>query len=278
MSIYAIGDVQGCFGDLQRLLAQLSFRPQADRLWFVGDLVNRGPQSLDVLRFVRDLGDGALTVLGNHDLHLLAAAAGVRRIGPKDTFTDVLEAPDRDELLDWLRSRPLMHFDPERDLALIHAGLAPEWDIEAALARAAEVEAVLRSPGRDAFFRQMYGDRPDRWSDGLAGADRLRLILNCFTRLRLCDREGRLHFAAKGTAYGRGDGLIPWFDAPGRKSAAVTVVFGHWSMLGRYQAPGLYALDSGCVWGGALTALRLDANTPEWHGVSCPAYCEPGQD
>jgi bis(5'-nucleosyl)-tetraphosphatase (symmetrical) len=277
MAIYAIGDVQGCFDDLRRLLDRLSFGA-GDTLWLVGDLVNRGPRSAEVLRFVRDLGERAVTVLGNHDLHLLAAAAGVRRIGPKDTFTDVLDAPDRDELLDWLRSRPLMHFDPARNVALIHAGLAPEWDPGSARSLAAEVEAALRSPRHREFFRHMYGDRPDRWSEGLAGPDRLRFIVNCFTRLRLCHADGRPDFAAKGTAYGRSDALIPWFDAPGRKSAAATVVFGHWSMLGRYHRPGLFALDSGCVWGGALTALRLDSDPPEWHGLPCPVHCEPGQD
>jgi bis(5'-nucleosyl)-tetraphosphatase (symmetrical) len=245
-------------------------------LWFVGDLVNRGPQSLDALRFVRDLGDAAITVLGNHDLHLLAAAAGVRRIGTKDTFTDVLDAPDSEELIEWLCRRPLLHFDSGRNTLLIHAGLAPQWDVATAVCCAGEVETVLRSAGRHEFLGAMYGDEPDQWRDDLQGIDRLRFILNCFTRLRLCDPQGRLRIAAAGAPYGRGDSLLPWFDVPGRCSAGVNIIFGHWSMLGRYQAPRLFGLDSGCVWGGALSALRVDAAAPEWYGVECPMYCKPG--
>jgi bis(5'-nucleosyl)-tetraphosphatase (symmetrical) len=275
MAIYAIGDVQGCMKELRSLLAEMAFRPEIDTLWFVGDLVNRGPDSLGALRFVHDLGDRAVTVLGNHDLHLLAAAAGVRRIGPKDTFRDVLEAPDRDELLDWLRHRPLMYVDPKSDIALIHAGLAPQWDRPTALRCAAEVERVLRSDAHAEFLAAMYGDQPDRWSETLTGKGRLRFILNCFTRLRLCARDGRLLFSAQGPAFGRDDDLIPWFDVPNRASAGTGIVFGHWSMLGRYWAPGLCALDSGCVWGGSLTAVRIDCEAPEWFSVPCPCYSEP---
>lgn len=278
MAVYAIGDIQGCYDELRALLERLAFKADRDRLWFVGDLVNRGPKSLEVLRFVRDLDGNAITVLGNHDLHLLATAAGSRRQNPLDTFDKVLAAPDREVLVDWLRQRPLLHQDADSAFVLIHAGLAPQWDIPQAKSCAAEVEATLRADGYRAFLAAMYGDRPDLWRDDLRGIDRLRFSLNCFTRLRLCDRDGRLHLREKGGPWGRSDALVPWFDAPGRASAGTDIVFGHWSMLGRHQAPGIYALDSGCVWGGALTALRLDGEDREWYGVPCAGHCQPGEE
>ncbi len=276
MAVYAIGDIQGCYDELRALLKRLAFSTDRDRLWFVGDLVNRGPKSLEVLRFVRDLDGNAITVLGNHDLHLLAAAAGGRRPNPLDTFDEVLTVPDRDDLIDWLRHRPLLHQNADSTCIMVHAGLAPQWDIARAKACAAEVEAALRSDDYRDFLAAMYGDRPDLWSDDHQGIDRLRFSLNCFTRLRLCDRDGRLHLREKGGPWGRSDGLVPWFDAPGRASAGTDIVFGHWSMLGRHQAPGVYALDSGCVWGGALTALRLDGEGREWYDVPCAGHCRPG--
>lgn len=277
MAVYAIGDVQGCYGELIELLAQIEFDPDNDRLWFVGDLVNRGPASLEVLRFVKSLEDCAVTVLGNHDLHLLAIAAGTRDPGPGDTFHAILAAPDRDGLIDWLRRRPLLYHDAALGHTLIHAGLPPQWDLALAARCAGEAEAVLRSDGYTDFLRDMYGGQPDLWSERLHGIDRLRFILNCYTRLRFCDAEGRIHLKEKGSPFGRSDGLTPWFDIPGRASAGLRLVFGHWSTLGRYHAPGIYALDSGCVWGGALTALRLDGE-PQWISLPCAGYCRPGEE
>jgi len=277
MAVYAIGDVQGCQRELTTLLSLLDFNPDADRLWFVGDLVNRGPASLEALRFVMSLGTSAVTVLGNHDLHLLAVAAGVRDAGPGDTFEEILAAPDRDALLDWLRQRPLLHHDAALGYTMIHAGLPPQWDLAQAAACAAEVEAVLRAPDHSAFLRAMYGSKPDHWSEELRGIDRLRFILNCLTRLRLCDAEGRIHLKEKGSPFGRTDDLKPWFDIPDRASAGLRLVFGHWSTLGRYHARNVFALDSGCVWGGALTALRLDGQ-PRWYSLPCAGYCRPGEE
>ncbi len=277
MAVYAIGDVQGCQRELMTLLSLLEFNPDSDRLWFVGDLVNRGPNSLEVLRFVKSLGDRAVTVLGNHDLHLLAIATGTREPGPGDTFGDILAAPDRAELIDWLRRLPLLHHDAGLGYTMIHAGLPPQWDLAQAAGCAAELEAVLRSDDYVAFLRDMYGGKPDWWSEDLRGTDRLRFILNCYTRLRFCDAHGRIHLKEKGSPFEREDDLKPWFEFPGRASAGLNLVFGHWSTLGRYHAPGVCALDSGCVWGGALTALRLDGE-PQWISLPCAGYCRPGEE
>ena len=262
MAIYAIGDLQGCHDVLQRLLDHIRFDPARDRLWFAGDLINRGPQSLQTLRFVHGLGSAALSVLGNHDLHLLAVANGGRR-GRRDTLDDILHAPDRDELLGWLRRQPLLHEAPEQGLALLHAGLPPQWDLAQARACAREVEAALRGEDCARLLRHMYGDQPDRWDEELRGIERLRFIVNCFTRLRYCDAEGRLDPGPKETPGPRDDGLMPWFAVPGRRSAGTTVLFGHWSTLGKVHWPEhrVYGLDTGAVWGGRLTALRLDDQT-----------------
>jgi bis(5'-nucleosyl)-tetraphosphatase (symmetrical) len=256
MAVYAIGDVQGCFAELRQLLEKVHFDPVADRLWFTGDLVNRGPRSLETLRFVRALGDRAVTVLGNHDLHLLAVAHGVSRTRHHDTFGDVLGAQDRDELLDWLRRRPLLH--GEGGFYLIHAGLPPQWTLEQAAALAAEVEAVLAGEAYPEFFRHMYGDRPDLWSDALEGWDRLRVIVNGLTRLRYCEPDGRLDYRQKGPPGSQPAPLVPWFEAPERQSRDAQVIFGHWSTLGFYAGNGVVCLDTGCLWGGELTALRLE--------------------
>lgn len=258
MATYVIGDVQGCFDELQRLLKKVRFRPDADRLWFTGDLVNRGPDSLAMLRFVRDLGDRAVTVLGNHDLHMIAAQL-TGRVRKKDTFGDVLAAPDRDELLDWLRRRPLVH--AEGDWLLVHAGLPPQWTVADAVAICAEVSRTIASKRADRFFTgHMYGDEPDRWRPSPRGWDRLRFVINCCTRMRVCTPEGHVDLEYKGPAGNAPDGLIPWFTVPGRRSASATVLFGHWSTLGRVHWPEhrAYGLDTGCVWGRQLTALRLD--------------------
>jgi bis(5'-nucleosyl)-tetraphosphatase (symmetrical) len=269
MAIYAIGDVQGCFAELQCLLEKLHFDPAADRLWFTGDLVNRGPQSLETLRFVRSLGNAAVTVLGNHDLHLLAVAHGVSRTKHRDTFGDVLGAPDRDELLDWLRRRPLLH--REGGFYLIHAGLPPQWSAEEAERHAAEVEAVLVGENYPEFFRHMYGDQPDLWSDSLTGWDRLRFVTNCLTRLRYCGRDGRVDLKQKGAPGSQPPSLMPWFAVPERRSQGANILFGHWSTLGFHAEQGVFCLDTGCLWGGELTALRLDGagqriSVPSLHG------------
>ena len=256
MTTYAIGDVQGCFEELTALLGVIGFDRGKDRLWFVGDLVNRGPASLATLRFVRDLGERALTTLGNHDLHLLAVAHGFAKQRKDDTLADVLDAPDRDELLDWLRHRPMFH--AEANYVLVHAGLLPQWDVATAKTLASEVEAELRGPRHREFLAQLYGSRPDRWSDSLRGVERLRVIVNAMTRMRFCTPEGVMDFTTKGEAAESPAGYLPWFEVTGRRSAGHTVICGHWSALGLRVAPNLLALDSGCVWGGKLSAIRLE--------------------
>ena len=258
--IYVIGDLQGCCHALDRLLEQID-RSAGDNhetqpaLWFAGDLVNRGPDSLGALRRVRALGDQATVVLGNHDLNLLAVAAGVRRVHRSDTLNPILSAPDREELLQWLRHRPLAHFAAEH--LLVHAGVVPNWSATEVLALAGEVEAELRGPGWRDFLAAMYGDLPNTWNPSLRGHDRLRVIVNALTRIRYATPSGTMEFAAK-EALGAGPiGHVPWFDCPSRKTAEVTVICGHWSTLGLINRPNLIALDTGCVWGGQLTAMRL---------------------
>ncbi len=260
MATYAIGDIQGCCDEFEQLLERISFDPQRDRLWLVGDLVNRGPRSLETLRLVRKLGDAVTTVLGNHDLHLLAAAlTPSERLKPSDTFGAILAAPDRDELLDWLRRQPLLHHDPRLNYTMIHAGLPPDWDFAQARECAAELESMLRDD--DAFtelFAHMYGDQPDRWSNDLRGVERLRFITNCFTRLRFVHSDGRVAMKHKGTIADAPPGLVPWFRAPQRRTRELRIVCGHWSALGYYEGDGVLSIDTGCVWGSTLTAVRLD--------------------
>jgi bis(5'-nucleosyl)-tetraphosphatase (symmetrical) len=271
MALYAIGDLQGCLDPLRRLVDRLAFDPARDRLWFVGDLVNRGPESLGCLRFVKSLGDAAVTVLGNHDLHLLCVAHGVERARSRDTIEDVIGAPDKDELLEWLRLRPLMHVEGE--YALVHAGLVPEWTVPQARALAAEVESVLQGPGWRRFLERLYGNQPDRWRDDLAGMDRLRVVVNAMTRLRVCARDGRMDLAFKGEPGEKAEGRVPWFSMPGRASATHTIVCGHWSALGLRMERSVISIDSGCVWGRALTALRLPDRAVMQ--VRCPAGAGP---
>ena len=232
----------------------------------MGDLVNRGPDSAKCLRYVKSLGDAAITVFGNHDFHLLCVAEGVEKKRKRDTLEDVLEAPDRDELLEWLRHRPLMHV--EGRFALVHAGLLPEWSVARARSLAAEVEARLARPDYRKFLAKMYGDRPDRWDDSLEGADRLRVIVNAMTRLRVCTPAGRMALEFKAEPGDAHAGMIPWFDMPGRASSDHTIVAGHWSALGVVTREDLYSLDSGCVWGRSLTAVRLEDR--RLFQVSCP--------
>jgi bis(5'-nucleosyl)-tetraphosphatase (symmetrical) len=275
MARYAIGDIQGCCDELKALLAQVNYSADRDQLWFVGDLVNRGPQSLETLRFVRALGANATVVLGNHDLHLLALSFGSKR-KPKDgdTLDAVLAAPDRDQLLEWLLGRPLAVFDEPRGDFLVHAGLVPEWTPRVAAKLAREVEAVLREDART-LFDAMYGNKPDKWTDSLRGMDRLRFVINAFTRMRYCRSDGTVDLKAKGAPGEQPDDLFPWFDAPGRKSAEIRVICGHWSTLGLKRRRDLLALDTGCIWGGALTAVNLDADDTPYQ-LLCKSHQEPG--
>ncbi len=263
MPIYAIGDVQGCFAELTELVARINFNREHDQLWFVGDLVNRGPQSLEVLRYVRSLDTAAITVLGNHDLHLLAVAFGDGKRRDDDTLDEILTARDGNDLLDWLRQQPLLHHDARLNYTLVHAGLPPQWDLRTAQRCASEVQSALRNDATAKnLLANLYGNQPDRWSDTLKGTDRLRFIVNCFTRLRACDAEGRLALKYKGKLSDIPDDLHPWFRAPKRRSEDTTVVCGHWSALDYYDSRDtdehVLAIDTGCVWGGRLCAVRLD--------------------
>lgn len=277
MPTYAIGDVQGCYDDLQRLLKVIEFDPARDKLWFVGDLVNRGPDSAKVLRFVRDLGDRAVAVLGNHDLHLLGIVGGVATHRHEDAMRDILEAPDRDELLKWLRHLPLAHYDTALGVLMIHAGLPQQWDLAHVVGAAAEVEAVLQGPNYLELLQRMYGDEPVYWDRKHKRWDRLRFTINCLTRLRCCDTDGRLVLKFKESSLdAEGQGLIPWFRMPRRQSRNIDIVFGHWSALGLYRGEGVFGLDSGCVWGGALSALCLESR--EIFSVACRGQKLPGLD
>lgn len=272
MAVFAIGDVQGCADELKRLLDRLNFDPADDRLWFAGDLVNRGPRSLEVLRFVRGLGDRAVTVLGNHDLHLIAMAAGVRT--PSHGLAPVLDAEDGPELVAWLRSRPLLWHDKSLGYVLVHAGLAPAWTLADAQRLAREVESVLDGPNGNELLHAMYGNRPERWTEELDGIERLRAIINVFTRLRYVTADGAFDFEHSGAPGTQPEGLMPWFQAPHRNNAGEHILFGHWSTLGPVDTPHVYPLDSGCVWGGELTAMRLDAEGG-WYSIPCPRNARP---
>ena len=259
MTTYAIGDLQGCYDPLRRLLDYISFDPAADRAWFVGDLVNRGPASLEVLRFVKSLGAAATVVLGNHDLHLVMQAAGYGRASKEDTLAEVLGAPDRDELLAWLRAQPLVHV--EGDWAMVHAGLLPSWTVAQAQGLSDEVSAALMAADYREFLANMWGSEPNAWSDNLAGWDRLRVVVNAMTRMRYVTTGGAMEFRAAGSKAppAKGPpGCLPWFAAKERASADHSIVCGHWSALGFHQEANLLALDTGCLWGGCLTAVRLE--------------------
>jgi bis(5'-nucleosyl)-tetraphosphatase (symmetrical) len=277
MAVYAIGDVQGCDTELGELLARIRFRPDRDRLWFVGDLVNRGPRSLAALRRVRELADNATVVLGNHDLHLLAVARSrARRLRDGDTLSEILEAPDSGRLLDWLQSRPLFHHDATLGIAMVHAGLAPQWDLALAQRLAREVERALAEDA-ESLYEHMYGDKPDRWSESLEGYERLRFVVNCMTRLRYCTPDGRIDLRIKGTPEEVRAPYLPWFRVPNRKSADLPIVCGHWSTLGLYLEDNVRSIDTGCVWGGSLCALRLDAPAPATL-LACRPHQQPGRD
>ncbi len=262
MAIYAIGDIQGCFDEFEELLRRLRFQRGRDQLWCVGDLVNRGPRSLEVLRFVSSLGDDARIVLGNHELNLMAIAAGLRQLRPQDTVQDILGAPDGNDLIEWLAAQPLLVRDPGVPYTMVHAGLAPQWDVAEAAMLAGEVQAALRGNERRDFLANMYGNEPDRWVDALDGWQRLRFITNALTRIRYVDSDGRLNLTENGPPGSQPDSLAPWYESNTRRSHGEPIIFGHWASLQIEKKPDpvhrVYHLDTGCVWGRELTALRLD--------------------
>lgn len=263
---FAVGDLQGCLKPLQCLLQRVAFDPAVDRLWLVGDLVNRGPQSLETLRFLFAMRHALVCVLGNHDLHLLAVAHNIERLKRGDTLREILTAPDAAELLDWLRQQPLLHFDEARNTALVHAGIPPQWGIRKALRRASEVEQALRDDARlPLFLDGMYGNEPARWHSELKGVARLRVITNYFTRMRFCRADGTLELKSKEGLETAPSGYAPWFKHPERKARGVRILFGHWAALeGQCDEPNVYALDSGCVWGGQMTLMDVDSGQ-RWH-------------
>lgn len=277
MADYAIGDVHACLDPLRALLARLAFDPARDRLWLTGDLVGRGPQAAETLRFIRGLGAAAQSVLGNHDIHCLAVARGHGRLRRNDRLEPLLEAPDADELLEWLRQRPLLVHRPAPAFTLVHAGIPPQWDLAMARRCAAEAEAHLQGDDPDALLANLYGNEPAGWSEDLSGWPRLRFIINAFTRMRFCHADGRLDFSENGPPEDAPDGLYPWYAAPDRRlhAADTSVISGHWSRLGCRQGPGYVALDSGCLWGGQLTAVRLDSATPAFTQLDCPIGLAP---
>lgn len=281
MTLYCAGDIQGCDDAFGRLLSLIDFSPSRDTIYLLGDLVNRGPSSAAVLRRCMQLGDSARALLGNHDLHLLATAHGVRPPSRRDTLDSVLQAPDRGALLDWLRQQPLARQVEHggETLLMVHAGVLPQWSTSDVLTLAQEVQAELSGPALPAFLRQMYGNQPDRWDAGLQGADRLRIIVNALTRLRFCTPQGRMDFDSTESAAQAPAGLVPWFDAPGRRTQGTLIAFGHWSTLGWVSRPDILGLDTGCVWGGCLSAVRFGATLAEREHckVQCPQAQQPGK-
>lgn len=280
MALYCIGDLQGCDGAFERLLAHIGFSASRDTALLQGDLVNRGPDSLAVLRRCMAADGALLCLLGNHDLHLLAVAAGARAPGRRDTLDAILNAPDRPLLLDWLRTQPLARLHPHggETLLAVHAGVLPQWSAEHTVALAGEVQAALREPDYALFLRAMYGNTPARWSDALQGSERLRAIVNGLTRLRFCTPDGAMDFSSNESATEPPPGLLPWFELPGRRTAGQLVTFGHWSTLGKLDRPDLLGLDTGCVWGGCLSAVRFGKTLAqrEWLQVACPQAQKPG--
>ena len=272
MATFAIGDLQGCYQEFRQLLDLIHFDHEKDRLWLVGDIVNRGPGSLAILRFIMSLKDAAIMVLGNHDLHLLMVAEGCARLHRNDTLQEILDAPDRDELLHWLRWQKLLHLDGNH--VMVHAGLLPSWSIAQAALLAKMVEAALRGPNFHELCSHMYGNQPNHWDDSLEGYPRLRVIINAMTRMRVCTPDGKMDFAHKGPARDTPVGYLPWFETPNRASREATIICGHWSALGLQIRDNLIALDTGCLWGGSLTAIRLEDR--RIFQVSCAAAGETG--
>ena len=268
MATYAIGDIQGCHDALQRLLEKIAFEPSRDKLWFVGDLVNRGPQSLETIQFIRSLDTSAQCVLGNHDVHLIACHAGIQTCKPSSSLQQILQHAQADDIINWLRQQPLFYFDPELNWAMVHAGLLPQWDHALAQQCAHEVESHLRSDRYVDFLEVAYGDEPALWHDQLSTEQRCRISLNAFTRLRLCDQQGRMNFSYKGPLGEQPQNLYAWFDVA-RKSSQLRIIFGHWSALGLQQRDNLLAIDTGCLWGQQLTAVQIDTEIPIIHQYQC---------
>lgn len=259
MTTYAIGDIQGCCGNFDQLLEKIAFDPSGDRLWIAGDIINRGPTSLPALRRVIELGDSAITVLGNHDFHLLSVLCGLRKPSPKDTIDEILDATDRDELLNWLRHQPLLHHDEILNYTMVHAGLHPAWDLATASQLATDVEAALQGENYREFLHSMQGNKPLSWSPSLGGTERLRFAVNCFTRLRYCKTSGKLEFDFKGPPQKAPETLLPWYRVPQRQNAELRILFGHWASHGESEMENILPLDFGCVWGGKLRALALES-------------------
>ena len=274
MAVYAIGDVQGCLDSLQLLLDRIHYNPQYDQLCFTGDLVNRGPDSLGVLRFVKSLPN-AVSVLGNHDLHLLAVASAHAPEKKRDTFSEILASHDREELLAWLRNCPLVYNDQKHNFLLLHAGALPSWNLNTLLSLADEATEYIRKSDHNSLFKHMYGDTPDHWDDDLGGWARIRVIINAFTRLRYCDATGRMDLREKRQPGKQASHLLPWFQVPKRKTAEQRIIFGHWSTLGAWNDNGVIAIDSGCLWGNKLTAVRLDSEYPAFTQIPCPEILTP---
>jgi len=274
MATYAIGDIQGCFTQLQTLLKKIDFNSDKDKLWFAGDIINRGPDSLKTIRFIKSLEDNAITVLGNHDLHLLAIAHGHKTQNKKDTIKDILTAKDAEQLLEWLIHRPLMHYQQKHNVCMVHAGIHPAWNREQALACASEVQTVLRGHKAHEFFRHMYGNKPDKWSTNLKGWDRLRFITNCFTRMRYIKKNSRLCLQEKGAPGRQPPGIHPWFTFEGNTSD-MNIIFGHWSTLKDPKLENLYPLDTGCLWGGKLTALKVNKKMNKYTRINCAQIQAP---
>ena len=273
MATYAIGDLQGCYDSLLRLLEKINFDKTKDTIWFAGDLINRGPDSLSTLRFVKSLGSSAITVLGNHDLHLLAIVHGVKTTRSQD-LQRILDADDCDELMQWLSTRPLLHHDKKLNYTIAHAGIYPLWSLDQAKNYATELESELKN-NLHVFLNNMYGNKPDQWDESLTGFERLRFICNCFTRMRFCHQDGTLDFTSNGAPGTIPENTLPWFELKNRKTSNDKLLFGHWSTLGLINKENIFALDTGCVWGGKLTALRIDSETAEYISIDCPSEANP---
>jgi len=274
MTTYAIGDVQGCYDSLRQLLDKIKFDPQQDQLWFAGDLINRGPQSLETLRFIIDLGDNARSILGNHECHFLAVARGHKKAHRMDTFSDIINAEDSEQLIQWVRKQPFFYEDESLGYAMLHAGVPPQWSLGDTRQYAHELEAVIQGNDIDAFLASMYGNEPNQWDSALRGNDRFRFIINAFTRLRFCDKQGRLNLTEKGNIGTQASDLMPWFNAPNRKTLNHKIIFGHWSTLGVHQQNNATCLDGGCLWGGSLAAIKLDGSD-EIISVDCERSVKP---
>ncbi len=270
MATYAIGDIQGCYDQLQNLLIKLKFKSDKDTLWFAGDIINRGPDSLKTLRFIKSLEDNAITILGNHDLNLLAIAHGHAKPAKKDTIDDILNAKDADHLLEWLLHRPLVHYQKKHNICMVHAGIHPDWSLKQTLKYAAEVEQILQGPQAETFFKHMYGNKPDKWNNKLTGWNRLRFITNCFTRLRYINEDLKFCLNEKGAPGSQAKNIHPWFEFS-RKEDDLNIVFGHWSTLKDPKIKHFYPLDTGCLWGGKLTALKINKHLDNRTAVKCVA-------